>query len=180
MTPHIALLRGVNVGGANRVPMAELKAMLANLGFGRPQTLLQSGNAVFESDGPGGAALETLLETTLEARVGVRTTFRVRTATEWAEVVAANPFPEAGRDDPAHLLVMFLKHAPSAHDVEELRQAIKGPERVIAKGRQAYVVFPEGIGRSKLTPAILERRLGAGGTGRNWNTVLKLAAMAAA
>jgi uncharacterized protein (DUF1697 family) len=74
--------------------------------------------------------------------------------------------------------VMVLKAAPTAAAVAELQAAIKGPERVEARGRQAYIVFPEGIGRSKLTPAILERRLGAGSTGRNWNTVMKLAAMA--
>jgi uncharacterized protein (DUF1697 family) len=178
MPIHIALLRAVNVGGANRVPMAELKAMLAGLGFARPQTLLQSGNAVFESDGPEGDALEAVLEDTLAERLGVGTAVRVRTAAQWAQLVAANPFPDEARADPGHLLVMFLQAAPSTDAVEELRQAIKGPERVIAHGREAYVVYPEGIGRSKLTPAMLERRLGAGGTGRNWNTVLKLAAMA--
>src|SRR5262249_24526830 len=111
---------------------------------------------------------------------GLQVAFRVRSAKQWAELIAANPFPDEARADPSHLLVMFLKAAPSPEAIEELQAAIKGPERVAAQGAQAYIVFPEGIGRSKLTPAMLERRLGAGSTGRNWNTVLKLAAMAEA
>jgi uncharacterized protein (DUF1697 family) len=178
MAIQIALLRGVNVGGANRVPMAELKAMLAGLGFADPRTLLQSGNAVFETEGVSGSELEAMLEQALERRLGLRVAFRVRSAQDWAELIAANPFPQAARSDPSHLLVMFLKDAPAAATIEQLQAAIEGPERIAAHGRQAYIVFPEGIGRSKLTPAVLERRLGAGSTGRNWNTVLKLAAMA--
>jgi len=178
MTTHIALLRAVNVGGKTQVAMAALKTMLADLGFANPRTLLQSGNAVFESKDLGGAALEVLLERELEARLGLKTAFRVRTAAEWAELLERNPFKAGAKADPSHLLVMFLKDPPSAEAVAALQAAIVGRERVEAHGRQAYIVFPDGIGRSKLTPAVLEKRLGAGGTGRNWNTVLKLAAMA--
>jgi len=178
MSIQIALLRGVNVGGRSSLPMARLKALLEEMGFANPRTLLQSGNAVFESKDLGGAPLEVLLERELEARLGLKTAFRVRTAAEWAELVARNPFKAGAKADPSHLLVMFLKDPPSAEAVAALQAAIVGRERVEAHGRQAYIVFPDGIGRSKLTPAVLEKRLGAGGTGRNWNTVLKLAAMA--
>src|ERR1700761_1607705 len=106
MTLHIALLRGVNVGGANRLPMAALKAMLTDLGFGRPRTLLQSGNAVFDSDSLEGADLEALLERELEARLGLRVAFRVRTIDEWEAVILHNPFPVEAANDPGHLLLM--------------------------------------------------------------------------
>jgi uncharacterized protein (DUF1697 family) len=178
MSTQIALLRAVNVGGASSLPMARLKALLEEIGLGNPRTLLQSGNAVFESKDLTGTKLEDRLAAELEKAFGRRIAVRTRSAKDWAEVVTRNPFPAEAQSDPAKLLVMFLKDAPTAATVEALQAAIKGPERVMAHGRQAYVVFPDGMGRSKLTPAVLEKRLGAGSTGRNWNTVLKLAAMA--
>jgi uncharacterized protein (DUF1697 family) len=178
MATQIALLRAVNVGGASSLPMARLRALLTQMGFADPRTLLQSGNAVFESRDLAGTELEARLEAELEKAFGRRIAVRARSAQDWAEVVARNPFPDEASSDPAKLLVMFLQEPPSAATVDALQAAIKGPERVRAHGRQAYIVFPDGVGRSKLTPAVLEKRLGAGSTGRNWNTVLKLAAMA--
>jgi len=180
MSVQIALLRGVNVGGKTQVAMPALKALLAALEFGNPRTLLQSGNAVFESAELAGAALETRLEDELERLLGWRVAVRARSAADWAGVVAHNPFPDEAKADPGHLLVMFLKAAASAAKVEALQAAIVGRERLRAHGREVYIVFPDGIGRSKLTPALMEKHLGAGGTGRNWNTVMKLAAMVAA
>lgn len=91
--------------------------------------------------------------------------------------MARNPFPEEAERDPGHLVVMILKGAPAAHEVKALQDAIRGRELVRADGRAAYVVYPDGIGRSRLTTALLEKKLGTRGTGRNWNTVLKLAAL---
>jgi uncharacterized protein (DUF1697 family) len=162
---HIALLRAVNLAAKNMVAMADLRAMVEGLGFQKAQTLLQSGNLVFDSK-PSGARLEGLLEATAKKRLGLETDFFVRTAKEWQALIAANPFPAEARSDPSHLVL------------DALRQAIKGRERVEAEGRQAYAVYPDGIGRSKLTMALIERHLGTSGTGRNWNTVLKLAALA--
>jgi len=180
MTTHIALLRGVNVGGKTKIAMADLRAMLADLGFGEPRTLLQSGNAVFRSDKLTGADLERLLEMETEKRLGLKTDFFVRTPEEWKEVLASNPFPEEAKSDPSHLVVMFLNRAPDAADVAALQAAIKGREVVRAAGRQAYLVYPDGIGESKLTISVIEKKLGSRGTGRNWNTVLKLGALAGA
>jgi uncharacterized protein (DUF1697 family) len=179
MSTQVALLRGVNVGGKTQVAMPALRARLAELGFGNPRTLLQSGNAVFESADLAGAALEARLEDELERLLGWRVAVRVRSAADWARVVAHNPFPEQAKADPGHLLVMFLKAPPTAAATAALQAAIRGSEAVKMHGREAYVVFPDGIGRSKLTPALMEKHLGAGGTGRNWNTVMKLAAMTA-
>jgi uncharacterized protein (DUF1697 family) len=180
MTTHIALLRGVNVGGKAKVAMADLRAMLADLGFGDPRSLLQSGNLVFRSDKLTGAGLERLLEAETEKHLGLNTDFFVRTPEEWEAVIANNPFPEEAERDPSHLVVMFLNKEPEAKDVEALQAAITGREIVRAAGRQAYITYPDGIGDSKLTITVIEKKLGSRGTGRNWNTVLKLRALAGA
>ena len=179
MTTHIALLRGVNIGGNTKIAMSDLRALLADLGFGDPRTLLQSGNAVLRSDELTGADLERLLEAETEKHLGLKTDFFVRIPQEWKAVIESNPFPDEAERDPSHLLVVFLKKAPSVEDVEALQAAIKGREVVRAVGRQAYVVYPDGIGRSKLTINLIEKKLGCRGTGRNWNTVLKLADLTA-
>lgn len=100
----------------------------------------------------------------------------MRTAAEWRELVAANPFPAEARDDPGHLLAMVLKDAPPVAALAALRGAIVGRERVELAGRTAYLVYPDGVGRSRLTAALVEKKLGTRGTARNWNTVLKLQA----
>jgi uncharacterized protein (DUF1697 family) len=174
---HIALLRAVNLAARNMVAMADLRALAEGLGFQQARTLLQSGNLVFDSK-PSGAALEKLLEATAKKRLGLETDFFVRTAKEWQAAIAANPFPAQARTDPSHLVLLCLKTAPDRQAVAALRQAIKGRELAESAGRQAYLVYPDGIGRSKLTMALVERHLGTRGTGRNWNTVLKLAAAA--
>ena len=173
----MGLLRGVNVGGRQTVAMADLRAFLAELGLEEAATLLQSGNVVFRSQGRTGPELERLLEQEARARLGLAPPFFVRSAAEWAGLVDANPFPGEAREDPAHLAVVALKEAPPAGSGAALQAAIRGPERLEIRGRQAYVVYPDGIGRSKVTTAFLEKGLGTC-TARNWNTVLKLARMA--
>jgi len=171
---HIALLRAVNLPGHNKIGMADLKALVIGLGFTDAQTLLQSGNIVFS----GGTRTTTSLEQTLERaaakQLGLETDFIVRTAKEWQAIIDANPFPREAKDDPSHLLAVILKDEVSAANVTALQKAIVGREVVRAKGRCLYVVFPDGIGRSKLTTAMTEKKLGTRGTARNWNTVLKL------
>ena len=179
MTAHIALLRAVNLAGRNRVGMAELRACLERQGFEGVQTLLQSGNVVFGGGRLRGAALERRLEEAARMALGVDTPFIVRTSREWDAVVAANPFPREAEDDPGHLLLFCLKDAPPPGAEARLQAGVKGRERVRVDGRQAYLVYPDGVGRSKLTVGVIERWLGSRGTGRNWNTVLKLQALAA-
>jgi uncharacterized protein (DUF1697 family) len=180
MTRVIALLRAVNVGGSGKIVMAGLCNVLTGLGYTGVKSLLQSGNLVFACTGAADAALETTLETAVAKKLGVKTEFFVRTASEWDKIVANNPYPGAAHDDPSHLVVMAFKSAPAAKDVAALQAAITGRETVRAAGKQAYFVYPDGIGTSKLTSAIIERKLSLAGTARNWNTVLKLAAAAAA
>lgn len=176
MTTYIALLRAVNLAGHNKVGMADLRQLLTELGLKEPRSLLQSGNLVFRSDVRTSTQLEHLLEEAANTRLGLETDFFVRTAGDWKSIIAGNPFPAEARRDPGHLMVMFLKAAPDRNDVTALRKAITGREIVTVKGRQAYVVYPDGIGRSRLTSALIERKLRTRGTGRNWNTVLKLGA----
>jgi len=180
MTIQIALLRAVNVAGHAAVAMSDLRELLTTLGFKEVRSLLQSGNLVFRSDKQSGAALERLLETEAGKRLDLHTDFFVRTAKDWDTIVAKNPFRDEARRDPGHLVVMALKDAPDAEAVEALRAAIMGRETIHAEGRQAYIVYPDGIGRSRLTNRVIEAKLGTRGTGRNWNTVRKLAELAGA
>jgi uncharacterized protein (DUF1697 family) len=98
----------------------------------------------------------------------------VRSAAEWEATIAANPFSDAAANDPSHLVVMPCKAAPSAAGVTSLQTAITGRETVRAAGKQLYITYPDGIGDSKLTSALIERKLGVVGTARNWNTVQKI------
>jgi uncharacterized protein (DUF1697 family) len=167
----------VNVGGRS-LKMADLVSLAGDLGFAYPRTLLQSGNLVFETAEAPDAALERRLEAEARARFGFPIDVIVRSAEEWRGVIAKNPFPDAARADPSHCMVMPLKTPPPAGALEALLAAIKGPETAALAGRDAYLVYPDGIGRSKLTIQVVERRLQTRGTARNWNTALKLAAMA--
>jgi len=180
MTIHIGLLRAVNLAGLNKVGMADLRDLLTAIGMEDVKTLLQSGNVVFRSGAQTAAQLEAVLEKALAKRLGLETEFFVRSAADWKAMIAANPFPAEAKRDPGHLLVLFLKDAPSAENVTALQSAIKGREVVKAKGRHVYAVYPDGVGRSRLTSALVERKLGMRGTGRNWNTVLKLGALVGA
>ncbi len=178
MLRHIALLRGVNLGGHKAVKMAALRECLTELGCVDVQTLLQSGNVVFGGGHRTGSALERWLEDAVAAQLGVRTGICVRSAREWKALIAANPFPEEAKRDPAHLVAVCLKTSPAAGAVDALRSAIIGPERVEGVGRDLYIVYPAGIGQSRLTPALIDSKLGVRGTARNWNTVLKVGALA--
>jgi len=157
--------------------MAELRELVTRLGFRDVRSLLQTGNLVFQSDGRAAAQLERLLEIEAKKRLRLETAFFVRTGQEWRSVIARNPFPKEAERDPARLVVMFLKDAANAGSVKGLQAAINGPEVARAAGKHLYIVYPDGIGRSRLTNAIIEKKLGTSGTGRNWNTVVKLAAL---
>lgn len=174
MGKAIALLRAVNLGPHGKAPAAELRKLMAALSLEDGKTLLASGNLVFEAGGRSPAELETLLEAALAKQLGLKTAVMVRDAAAWAKIVEANPFPDAAKDDPSHLVVMPLKEKPSAGALDALRAAIKGREEAAVHGREAYLVYPDGIGTSKLTTKVIEAKLGTQGTGRNWNTALKL------
>lgn len=178
MATYLALLRAVNVAGHRLVAMADLRDVVTDLGLADVRSILQSGNLVFRGRPRPTARLERVLESEAAKRLNLETDWFVRTAEEWSALVARNPFRAEARRDPGHLLVAFLKDAPGAKRVQALRAAITGREVVRVAGRQAYIVYPDGVGRSRLTTALIEKHLATRGTGRNWNTVLRLAAAA--
>jgi uncharacterized protein (DUF1697 family) len=157
--------------------MTDLRNLLSQIGLQDVRSLLQSGNLVFTSNVRTGAELERFLEGEAAERLSLEVDFFVRTPEEWKSLIRQNPFRKEAERDPKHLIALFLKNAPDAEDVAALQADIKGPELVRAKGRQAYIFYPNGIGRSKLTNPMIEKRLGRG-TARNWNTVLKLGIIA--
>jgi uncharacterized protein (DUF1697 family) len=174
----VALLRAINLGSHNPVSMPALRAFFADLSFSDVRTLLQTGNVIFRGKAQSASDLEQLLERGAKARLGLDTDFFVRSPQDWKTLIGRNPFVEEAARNPSRLVVLFLKNAPAPKSVEALRAAIKGSEIVAVAGKQAYIFYPEGIGRSPLTTALIETKLATRGTGRNWNTVLKLAAFA--
>jgi uncharacterized protein (DUF1697 family) len=175
---YIALLRAVNLGGHNRVSMTDLRELLTRLGFEECRSLLQSGNLVFRGPARSPDEIEDMLERDAKRRLDLAVDFFVRTGDEWEALVKRNPFRAEAAREPARLLAMCFKTAPEAAAVKQLQAAISGRECIRVDGRHAYMVYPDGIGRSRLTHTLIERKLAARGTGRNWNTVLKLAALA--
>lgn len=179
MSPHIALLRAVNVGG-RKVLKDDLLGLARDLGFGEAKTLLASGNLVLWGRHEGGATLEKVLEDGLEARMGLRTDFMVRTPAELRGVIDANPFLEQATLRPNHLMVCFLKSPIDQDTTDILRAAIAGPEQIHAEGRTLYIDFKDGVAESTLDRDWKKTKRAPLGTMRNWNTVMKLAAMVAA
>jgi uncharacterized protein (DUF1697 family) len=149
----------------------------ATWGFSGARLLLQTGNVVFESPRISGPDLECLLQKESARRLGVSIDYIVRSAKEREKILVRNPFLDEAKDDPSHLVVMCLKSAADAKKANALPLAIQGPETVRGDGMQLYIYYPAGIGSSKLTNALIERQLGIRGTARNWNTVVKLAAL---
>ena len=174
MAQYVAVLRAINLGPHNRIAMADLREMCGKVALENARTLLVSGNLVFDSHVNSTKELERLLEAASTEHLGVTTDYFVRSAKEWQAIIDANPFPAEAKSDPGRLVMMCLREAPSAAAVAALQAAIKGREQVRAKAKQAYFVYPDGQGTSKLTIAMIEKMLGTRGTARNWNTVLKL------
>lgn len=175
MSKCVALLRGINVGGKNKIAMAGLRDMFCDLGLTEVQTLLQSGNVVFRPDRRSNPALEKLLESATQDRFSIDIDYCIRTESEWRKIVSKNPFSKEAGSDPSHLVIMYLKQSTTAKSVKQLQATMSGPERVRGDGRELYFYYPAGIGTSKLTNAVIEKAIGTRGTARNWNTVMKLA-----
>jgi uncharacterized protein (DUF1697 family) len=173
---YIVLLRGVNVGKGNRVPMAEFRALLEELGHTEVKTLLNSGNAVFTSAGGSGAAHAAAIARALHARLGVKTPVIVKSADELAAIVGANPMvpPEA---EHARFLVTFAPDAAALQALAPIQALALGADRFVITPHAAYLHCPGGLLDSPAGAALLGKA-GRGVTTRNWATVLKLAALA--
>jgi uncharacterized protein (DUF1697 family) len=175
MTRYGLLVRGVNVGTKNSLPMAELRAMLEKLGCTDVQTYVQSGNAVFGTK-LGEAALTKGIEQALEHYMGRPIATTLRTLEQMKAIVDANPFREVAKE-PKFLCVTFLSHAPSKSELVPLNAQEWKPELFKVVGKEIYTWHPNGQGRSPLAAALGKLPLRGAVTTRNWNTVLKLLEM---
>lgn len=167
----IALIRAIGPLTHVKMSMAALRAASAENGLGEVRTVLATGNILFSS-GDGEKALARTLAGVIGS-FGLDNEVYLRRPEELAAALAFDPFPDAAKARPNHLLVLFLDKDVTKEALDRLGD-YRGPERFEAKGRELFIDYAEGVGRSKLTPALLERRLGQKGTARNWNTVRKL------
>ncbi len=176
-TSYVALLRGINVAGANKIGMADLRQLFTGLGHQQARTYLQSGNVVFGS-GEDPAILAAGIETAIAAELGLTVTVLLRSGGELADVLACNPY--LGREDnPARLPVTFLARLPEpGRDAGLLIPP--GETAVLSRvGQEVYLHCPDGYGRTKLSNAYIERKLGVAATTRNWKSVTALHALVA-
>ena len=179
---HVALLRGINVGNARRVAMADLRALVEGLGYGEVRTLLNSGNVVFSASRAEPRPAAVRIQEALAAKLGVTVRVMVLSARELAEVVEANPLGKVA-DDPSRLLVGILGDPADRGKLAEIAEKDWGVER-IARGspraggaaRAVYMWMPQGVIQSRLNAAV-SRALKDGVTARNWATMLKLKEM---
>ncbi len=175
MTRYALLLRGVNVGTSNSLPMAELRSMLTKLGCAGVRTYVQSGNAVFATK-RGAGALTKAIEAALERSMGRPIATTLRTLDQMKAIVDANPFKKVATDS-RYLCVTFLSNAPASAEVAPLQARDWSPELFELAGREIYTWHPNGQGRSPLAAALGKLPLRGAVTTRNWNTVVKLLEM---
>jgi uncharacterized protein (DUF1697 family) len=169
----IALLRGINVGGRNRVPMTELRAICTELGWRNVATYVNSGNVVFTAD-PAPPALEAALERAIEARFRLAIPVIVRTAREWAKYLRSNPFPAESERDGDAVMLALSKAKPDAGAMAVLEERATFGERIARTGDALWIHFARGVVKSKLSPGLIDRAVGSPTTMRNWRTVLAL------
>ena len=176
MSTYVLLLKGINVGGRNRLPMRELVEVLQSLGLRKVRTYIQSGNAVFESDEADASELGDRISAAINESRGFRPQAFLLELDELADAIASNPFPEA-EAQPKTLHLFFLASAPETPDLETAERVRRGSERFALRGRVFYLHAPEGVGRSKLA-ARAEKVLRVAATARNWRSVCQVLAMA--
>jgi uncharacterized protein (DUF1697 family) len=188
-SPYVVLLRGVNLGPHRRVSAADLRAAAADAGLASARTVLNSGNVVGRVAAPGGSVPDgpgTTAEADVAARVAAALAERLGQqvpavavrADRLAAVVTADPFPDAARDDPSHLVVYVPAGPVDADGIARLAREHPGPERLALAAGALVVEYPAGLASSRLTSARIDRAAGTWLTGRNWNTVTRLLALA--
>jgi len=170
---HLALLRGINVGGKNKLPMNVLVEMFVEAGCNDVRTYIQSGNVIFNASRSVSARVPVRITAQIAERFGFRTPVILRTTEQVRDVTCHNPFLEAGAA-PETLYVMFLADPPSALHVEKLDPDRSPPDAFRVRGQEIYMHLPDGVANSKLTNAYFDSKLATTGTSRNWRTVTKL------
>jgi uncharacterized protein (DUF1697 family) len=178
MAVIVSMLRGVNVAGHNKIKMEALRALYGSLGLRDAQTYVASGNVVFRTKAQSLAALAKRIESAIERDFGFRPRIILRTTSELKDSVARNPFRSRRGIEPSKLLVMFLESHPAAEAVQQALKIKAEPEEMHIHGREVYIYFPNGMARPKLSWVTVEKKLKTAGTGRNWNSVIKLLEMA--
>lgn len=174
----ISMLRGINVGAHHRIKMDALRAIYKSLKLEDPCTYVQSGNVIFRSKEKNLAALREKISAAIERKAGFRPEVVLRTPEEFRSAMAANPFAHRKEIDPAKLHVSFLADEPIRDAEKNLLSLKHHPEELHLIGRELYIYFPNGAGKSKLPWSSLDKHLGTPGTARNWNSVTKILEMA--
>ena len=177
MGTYVAMLRGINVSGRNKIKMPDLQALFVGLGHGDVTTYIQSGNVVFTSSAKGAPALESAITARIARDFGLDVGVVLRTKAELAKVIAANPYVRGGADL-SKLHVTFLGAKPEAALVHALDGHTSPPDEFEVVGREVFLHCPGGYGNTKLNNAFWERKLKTSATTRNWNTVTKLLELA--
>jgi uncharacterized protein (DUF1697 family) len=170
---YVALLRGVNVGGKNLLPMKDLTCLFGDAGCAGVRTYIQSGNVIFSASQAKAQKLPDRISKAIADRFGYRTPVVLRRAEELGETIRNNPFLHAGASE-NFLHVMFLGSQPDAGAIAALDPDRSPPDAFVVRGREIYLQCPNGAGTTKLTNAWFDSRLSTISTGRNWRTVLKL------
>lgn len=173
MNKFISLLRGINVGGHNKIKMSDLKTLYESLGFSNVQTYIQSGNVIFESNNNDKVTLENGIKTEIKKVFNYDITVILRTSTELKNVVQNNPLADRYYDI-KKLCVVFMKSQPNNSLVQELLDQFTGEEKFIFRGKEIYAYYPNGYGRSKADNNFYEKNLKVKSTARNWNSVNKI------
>jgi uncharacterized protein (DUF1697 family) len=175
MVAYVAMLRGINVGGKNKIKMSDLQALFVGLGHAVVTTYIQSGNVVFTSGAKSAAAVTAAIEQRIVREFGSEVSIVLRTKAELAKVIAGNPFAVG---DLAKVHVTFLAQKPEAPLVRALAEHRSPPDEFRVVGREVYLRCPNGYGKTKLNNTFWERKLKVAATTRNWNTVTKLIELA--
>ena len=171
---HVALLRGINVGGNNKLPMADLAELFEAAGCRDVSTYIQSGNVRFRATAALARRVPTAIAAAIAKHHALDVPVLVRTVDDLARVVAENPYLHA-KAVTTELYVAFLAAAPSAKAIATLDPARSPPDEFTVRGTEIYLRYPRGAGRTKLTNAYFDAKLATTSTVRNWNTVLALA-----
>jgi len=174
----ISMLRGINLGPHRRIKMDALRSLYEALDLQGPQTHVQSGNVIFKTKERNLVRLTKRIEDAFEEKFGFRSNVILRTCIELRDVIARNPFANRPGIEPGKLLVTFLAANPDESALDRLRSIKADPEELQIDGREIYIYFPNGAGRSKLPWASVEKILKVSATARNWNSVVKMLALA--
>ncbi len=174
----ISMLRGINVGGHNKINMGELRGLYESLGFETPRTYVQSGNVIFRSKEKISPVLASKIQHAIERKFACSPGVILRTPAEFRRAIDSTPFPPSRSLEPGKVLITFLATDPGPGAHATLLKLKRYPEEIHLNGRELYIYFPNGAGKSKLPWASIAEVLKTQGTARNWSSVAKILAIA--